>query len=135
MPLEHHAGGLLVGNPVGKLHGNLGRHHAFFGVGPHGHIGIANPVTHSEISDTFAHSNNFTSAFEAKPIGHGNGTCAGAEIDIDEVQTGSGLLHANFSGAWVTDLDLFPLHDFGTTGLVKTDCVNHDFPLEKYSER
>ena len=70
------------------------------------------------------HGNHLTRAFHPRRERHRFLRInAGAEIDIDVIQPDAGLLEARFTGSGIADLDLFPLHDLGATGLVNLNRV------------
>ncbi len=46
-------------------------------------------------------------------------------IDIDEVEAGGFLAELDLTGSGLADLDLFPLQDVGTAGLMDSDRVGH----------
>ena len=49
----------------------------------------------------------------------------GAVIDVDEVEARRLLAQPDLAGAGIADLDLFPLQDLGSAGLMDSDRVRH----------
>jgi hypothetical protein len=47
-------------------------------------------------------------------------------IDVDEVEARRFLAEADLSGAGLSDLDFFPLEDFGPSNFMDSDCVRHE---------
>ena len=127
--LQHHRGRRFIGDPVGQLHGTVGRHQALLRVGAHG-IGVGDAVARLELSYATADIRDFTGAFHAHHGGQvRQGIEAAALIGIDIVEAHGVVLDADLAGARLADVDVLPLEFFGSAMLVDADCFDHYDPV------
>ena len=111
--------------PSGQFQQPIGRDQPRFGIGADRRVAIGDAVAGLQIGDPGAYFLDHAGRLAAEPARQLRRINAGADVDVDEVQTDRGVADARLARAGLADLDFLPDQNFGTAGLVKTDGVRH----------
>ena len=129
--LEHHAGGLLVGDVVWQFHRAVGGEDALRGIAAE-RADIGDAVADFEVGHAGADGDHLAGALVAGDERHADrrGIAAHAEIGVDEVHANRMLLDLDLARSRRRDLDIVERQSFGTAVFVNAHCRNHVSPLE-----
>ena len=123
--LEHHCGCGLVGDGVGQVDHTLGVDHDLLGIGAGG-AGIGDALADTEIGDALTERIDHARALLAEGEGErGRLVSAGAEIDVDEVDTDGGLADADLARTRLRRGHVLVGHRLGPAILVHPDRLGH----------
>jgi hypothetical protein len=128
--LEHHRRRLLVRDALGERHEAVGRHQARLGIGAERRRRISHPLPDGKLAHPLTELLDHARSLEAGDEGQRGGRIeAGAVVDVDEVQSDSGLPQANLARPGGTHGDLLIAEDLRAAGLVNSNHAGHQrFP-------
>jgi hypothetical protein len=128
--LEHHRGGLLIGNVVRQFHRAIGRQQAFGRVAAERHH-IGDAVADLDVGNARADRGHLSGAFVTGDEGHADrrGIHADAEIRVDEIDAAGILLDLDLALPRRRDFNIVQCQNVGTAMFVYAHCCDHVSPL------